>query len=96
MARATEAERPASGANNSGHHYRGVMTDTGECAPDEDAAPTGVSGLEDLEQDLDTVDKALAALDSGDLEEAEALAAGLDAPSTEPFGDDEPRSPSTS
>ena len=47
----------------------------------------GASGLEDIEQDLDTVDEALAALDSGDLEEAEALAAELDAPSTDPSGD---------
>ena len=72
------------------------MADTGEWSPNEDAAPTGGSGLEDIEQDLDTVDKALAALDSGDLEEAEALAAELEAPSTEPSGGDEPPSPSAS
>ena len=34
--------------------------------------------LEGIERDLDTVDAALSALDSDDIEGAEALAAGLD------------------
>ena len=45
--------------------------------------------LEGIERDLDTVDAALAALDSDDVEGAEALAAELD----EPAGDPAPGSP---
>ena len=39
------------------------------------------TGLEAIERDLDTVDRALDALGSGDLEEAESLAAELEGPS---------------
>ena len=48
----------------------------------EAAAPDGASQLQGIEQDLDTVDAALAALDSEDLEAAEALAAELEEPRT--------------
>ena len=45
--------------------------------PDSEADRQAVQ-LEGIERDLDTVDAALSALDSDDLEEAEALAAELE------------------
>jgi len=71
------------------------VADASEPLPGEDSAPDGASPLEDIEQDLNTVDEALAALDSGDLEEAESLAAQLASPGVglsegdEPGGDDQ-------
>ena len=62
------------------------MAGAGESLSEEGGAPHGASPIEDIEQDLDTVDEALAALDSGDLEAAEALAAELDAPGPGPSG----------
>ena len=65
------------------------MADTSESTPSEHAAASGVLPLEDMEQDLNTADKALAALDAGDLDEAEALVAQLDSlSSAEPSGGD--------
>ena len=40
-------------------------------------APSPAGLLDDIERDLDTVDAALAALDAGDLEAAEALSGGV-------------------
>ncbi|MXW98609.1 MAG: hypothetical protein F4118_03730 [Acidimicrobiaceae bacterium] len=68
------------------------MSETGEAAPPEGQGMDEASDnlppdsesdrqtaqLEGIERDLDTVDSALAALDSDDLEGAEALAAGLE------------------
>ena len=67
------------------------MADLSEPPTSDDAAPDVAASLEDIEKDLNTADKALAALDSGDLEEAEALAAVLDSPSAEPPDGDEQR-----
>lgn len=53
------------------------MADTSHRSPSESAEPEQARRLEDIEQDLDRVDAALDALDSGDLEEAESLAADL-------------------
>ena len=53
-----------------------------------DAAAREAAPLADVEQDLNNVEAALAALDSGDLDVAEALAAELDAPNA-PAPDDE-------
>ena len=60
------------------------MTDAGEPLLGGDPAGDGASPLDDIEKDLNTADKALAALDSGDLEAAEALAAALGSPGAEP------------
>ncbi len=65
------------------------MTDVGEPQPSEDAAAHDAASLEAIEQDLDNVDEALAALDSGDLDAAEALAAELDSPGTGTPDDDQ-------
>ena len=65
------------------------MAGAGESLSEEGGAPHSASQIEDIEQDLDTVDEALAALDSGDLEAAEALAAELDEPGAGPSGGDE-------
>ena len=70
------------------------MFDAGESLQAEDVTPQGAPPLDDIEHDLNTVDKALDALDSGDLETAEALAAELHssdagAPNDEPGDDDE-------
>ena len=54
------------------------MADTSHGLPQRGPAPQHTSQLEDIEQDLDTVDETLAALDSGDLESAESLAAELE------------------
>ena len=67
------------------------MTDVGDPQPCEDAAALDAASLEAIEQDLDNVDKVLAALDSGDLDAAEALAAELHSPGT-PAPDDDQRS----
>ena len=56
------------------------MADTSQEIPPEGTEPQRASRLEDIEQDLDTVDAALVALDSGDLEGAESLAAELEGP----------------
>ena len=66
------------------------MTDASELLPSEAAATQEAASLEDIEQDLNSVDKALAALDSGDLDAAEALAAELDSPAA-PTPDDDDR-----
>ncbi len=66
------------------------MVDARESLEAEDATPQGTPPLEDIEQDLDTVDRALDALDSGDLEAAEALAAELDSPGAGAPDDGEP------
>ena len=66
------------------------MTDAGEPLPSGDTASQDEASLHGIEQDLDHVDEALAALDSGDLDAAEALAAGLDSPGA-PAPDDERR-----
>ena len=65
------------------------MAGAGESLSENGGAPHSASQIQDIEQDLDTVDEALAALDSGDLEAAEALAAELDAPCAGPSGGDE-------
>ncbi len=65
------------------------MAGAGESLSEEGGAPLSASQIEDIEQDLDTVDEALAALDSGDLEAAEALAAELDEPGAVPPGSGE-------
>lgn len=56
------------------------MVDADESLQAEDVTPQGAPSLDDIEHDLNTVDTALDALDSGDLETAEALAAELDSP----------------
>ena len=66
------------------------MTDASESLPSEAAATREAASLEDIEQDLNSVDEALAALDSGDLDAAEALAAELDSPAA-PTPDDDHR-----
>ncbi len=66
------------------------MVDARESLGAEDATPQGTPPLEDIEHDLDTVDRALDALDSGDLEAAEALAAELDSPDAGTPDDGEP------
>lgn len=58
------------------------MTDAGEPFPSDEAATPETESLEAIEQDLDNVDEALAALDAGDLDAAEALAAQLDSAGT--------------
>lgn len=64
------------------------MTDSREPFPSEEAATAEATSLEAIEQDLDAVDEALAALDAGDLDAAEALAAQLDSAGTPtPDGD---------
>jgi len=65
------------------------VTGVGEPLPSEDAATREEASLEAIEQDLDNVDEALAALDSGDLDAAEALAAELDSPGTGAPDDDQ-------
>ena len=55
-----------------------AVTDAGEPFASEDAAGPEALPLDAIEQDLDNADKALAALDAGDLNAAEALAARLD------------------
>ena len=65
------------------------MTDVGDPQPCEDAAAHDAASLEAIEQDLDNVDKALAALDSGDLDAAEALTAELDSPGPAAPDDDQ-------
>ena len=66
------------------------MAGAGESLSENAGAPHGASQIQDIEQDLDTVDEALAALDSGDLEAAEALAAELAAPGGDDPGGDDP------
>ena len=63
----------------------GQVTDeaNGQPPPDPDEARRAAQ-LEGIERDLDTVDAALAALDSDDLEGAEALAAELEEPAAGP------------
>lgn len=68
------------------------MTDAGEPLPSGDTASQDEASLRSIEQDLDHVDEALAALDSGDLDAAEALAAGLDSPGAQ-VPDDSPGMP---
>ena len=65
------------------------MADACESFAEDGAASLEATPLEDIEQDLDTVDEALAALDTGDLETAEALAAALGSPSDDQAGDDQ-------
>lgn len=65
------------------------MAGAGESHSENGEAPHGASQIQDIEQDLDTVDEALAALDSGDLAAAEALAAELDMPGAGPSGGDD-------
>ena len=48
--------------------------------PQDDAAARQAAQLEGIERDMDAVDAALSALDSDDLERAEALAAELEEP----------------
>ena len=64
------------------------MTDASEPLPSEEAATPEASSLEAIEQDLDAVDEALAALDAGDLDAAETLAAQLDPAGTPAPGGD--------
>ena len=70
--------------------YSWLVTDAGEPLPSGDTAAQDEASLHGIEQDLDHVDEALAALDSGDLDAAEALAAGLASPGA-PAPDDERR-----
>lgn len=57
----------------------GQVTDETDGLPPPDAEEIRrTAQLESIERDLDTVDAALSALDSDDLEGAEALAAGLE------------------
>ena len=68
--------------------YSRRVTDTSGPFPSEEAATPEASSLEAIEQDLDAVDEALAALDAGDLDAAETLAAQLDTAGTPtPDGD---------
>ena len=68
--------------------YSRPVTDSREPFPSEEAATAEATSLEAIEQDLDAVDEALAALDAGDLDAAEALAAQLDSAGTPtPDGD---------
>ena len=77
--------REASGAESS----EGRTTDEAGGRPPQDPEEARrAAQLEGIEQDLDTVDAALAALDSDDLEGAEALAAELDEPAGDPAADD--------
>jgi hypothetical protein len=66
------------------------VVDASESLPSEGAATSETVPLEDIEQDLNNVDKALAALDSGNLDAAEALAAELDSPSAATLDGDGP------
>ena len=54
-----------------------VTDEADDCPPHPDEARRATQ-LEGIERDLDTVDAALSALDSDDLESAEALAAELE------------------
>ncbi|MXW94979.1 MAG: hypothetical protein F4110_01615 [Acidimicrobiaceae bacterium] len=54
------------------------MDEASDNLPPESEADRRTAQLQDIERDLDTVDSALAALDSDDLEGAEALAAELE------------------
>ena len=65
------------------------MTDARESSPSQGAAAQDTAPLEGIEQDLSRVDKALAALDAGDLDAAEALAAELDSPGAGTPDDDQ-------
>ena len=65
------------------------MAGAGESHSENGEAPHGASQIQDIEQDLDTVDEALAALDSGDLAAAEALAAELDTSGGDDQGGDD-------
>ena len=65
------------------------MTDASESLPSEDSATREAASLDGIEQDLNNVDEALAALDSGDLDAAEALAAELDSPGAPTPGDEQ-------
>ena len=56
------------------------MADTSQQPTPQQAEPPRASQPDGVEKDLDTVDAALAALDSGDLEGAESLAAELESP----------------
>ena len=56
------------------------MADTSQQPTPQPAESPRASESEGVEKDLDTVDAALAALDSGDLEGAESLAAELKSP----------------
>ena len=56
------------------------MAETSQQPTPQQAEPPQASQPESVEKDLDTVDAALAALDSGDLEGAESLAAELESP----------------
>lgn len=74
--------------------YSRRVTDASEPFPSEEAAKPVAASLGAIEQDLDNVDEALAALDAGDLDAAEALAARLDSEGTptadgDQRGDDE-------
>ena len=65
------------------------MAGAGESHSENGEAPHGTSQIQDIEQDLDTVDEALAALDSGDLAAAEALAAEFGTPGAGSSGGDD-------
>ena len=54
------------------------MDEASDNLPPDSESDRQTAQLEGIERDLDTVDSALAALDSDDLEGAEALAAGLE------------------
>ena len=58
-----------------------VMGEATDRMPQDDAAARQAAQLEGIERDMDAVDAALSALDSDDLERAEALAAELEVPS---------------
>ena len=68
--------------------YARRVTDASGPFPSEDAATPEAASLEAIEQDLDNVDEALAALDADDLDAAEALAAQLDSAGTPTPADD--------
>ncbi len=54
------------------------MDEASDNLPPDSESDRQTAQLKGIERDLDTVDSALAALDSDDLEGAEALAAGLE------------------
>ena len=62
------------------------MDEASDNLPPDSEADRQTAQLEGIERDMDTVDAALAALDSDDLEGAEALAADLE----ESAGDEGP------
>ena len=79
---------PNQGAPEDASQPGDVQADPDPASAEPVGEPETLAPLEDVERDLDTVEAALAALDSEDLEGAESLAAELESPEVEPGRDD--------